>query len=82
MAISVCRAYVEELIKMGDERKAMKVATAVFQVAGSITGLQNYRKYGLDILEAIPLDRFENANFRNAQAIRSVARISKARKDL
>ena len=82
MAISVCRAYVEELIKMADERKAMKVATAVFQVAGSTTGLQIYRKYGLDILEAIPLDRFENANFRNAQAIRSVARISKARKDL
>ena len=82
MAIAVCRAYVEELIKMGDGRKAMKIATAVFQVAGSTTGLQNYKKYGLDILEAIPLDRFENANFRNEQAPRSTAKISKARKNL
>ena len=82
IAISVCRAYTQELIKIGDERKAIKVATAVFQVAGSATGLQNYKKYGLDILEAIPLDRFENANFRNEQAPRSMAKISKARKNL
>ena len=82
MAIAVCRAYVEELIRMDEERKAIKVATAVFQVAGSATGLQNYKRYGLDILEAIPLDRFENANFRNEQAPRSMAKISKARKNL
>ena len=82
MAIAVCRAYVAELIQTGNERKAVKVATAVFQVAGSATGLQNYRKYGLDILEAIPLDRFEKANFRNEQAPRSMAKISKARKNL
>ena len=82
IAISVCKAYVEELIREEDERKAIKVATTIFKLAGSTTGLQIYKKYGLDILEAIPLDRFRNANFRNEQAARSLANISKARENL
>ncbi len=82
LAIAVCRAYVEQLLSLDDERKAMKVATAAFRLAGSATGLQSHREYGLDILDAIPLDRFENANFRNEQAPRSMAKISKARKNL
>ena len=82
IAISVCKAYLEELIREEDERKAIKVATAIFKLAGSATGLQTYRKYGLDILEAIPLGRFRNANFRNEQAARSLANISKARENL
>ena len=82
IAIAVCGAYVEELIREEDERKAIKVATAVFKLAGSTTGLQTYGKYGLDILEAIPLSRFRNANFRNEQAVQSLANISKAREHL
>ena len=70
------------MIREGDERKAIKVATAIFKLAGSTTGLQTYKKYGLDILEAIPLSRFRNANFRNEQAARSLANISKARENL
>ena len=82
IAISVCKAYMEELIREADERKAIKLATAIFKLAGSATGLQTYRKYGLDILDAIPLSRFSNANFRNEQAARSLANISKARENL
>ncbi|MGE0874822.1 MAG: hypothetical protein AB7O31_09140 [Burkholderiales bacterium] len=81
MAIAACRAYVEELIRLDDERKAIRIATALFQLAGSATGLQAYAKHGLDILEAIPLSRFSNANFRNEQAVRSLANITKARED-
>ena len=82
MAIAACRAYVEELIRLEDERKAIKIATALLQLAGSATGLQAYGKYGLDILAAIPLSRFRNANFRHQQAARSLANISKARENL
>jgi hypothetical protein len=82
MAISVCKAYMEDLIREGDERKAIKVATAVFKLAGSATGLQTCKKYRLDILEAIPLSQFKSANFRDQQAARSLANISKARKNL
>jgi len=82
MAIAACRAYVEELIRMDDERKAIRIATALFQLAGSATGLQAYAKHRLDILEAIPLKRFSNTHFRTEQAARSLANISKAREDL
>lgn len=82
MAIAACRAYVEELIRLDDERKAIRIATALFQLAGSATGLQAYAKHGLDILEAIPLSRFSNTNFRTEQAARSLANVSKARENL
>ena len=79
MAIAACKAYVEELIRLDDERKAIRIATALFRLAGSATGLQAYERYGLDILEAIPLSQFRTAKFRNEQAARSLANISKAR---
>lgn len=82
MAIAACRAYGEELIRLEDERKAIKIATALFRLAGSATGLQAYANYGLDILEAIPLGQFRNTNFRNKQAARSLGNIAKARENL
>lgn len=81
-AIAVCRAYIGELIRLGGERKAIKAATALFQVAGSATGLQAHAKYGLDILEGVPLDAFSSETFRREQARRSLAAIRKAREDL
>ena len=82
IAVAVCRAYVAELIRLNDERKAIKVATAVFQLAGSATGLQAYAKYRLDIVEAIPLGRFTSESFKNEQVRRSLAVIAKARANL
>lgn len=82
IAISACRAYLAELILPGDERKAIKAATAIFQLGGSASGLQAYKRYGLDILAAIPLDRFRTERFRNGQAARSLATIRKAREEL
>lgn len=81
-AIAVCRAYIAELIRLGGERKAIKVATALFQLAGTATGLQVHSKYGLDILEGVPLDAFASESFRREQARRSLAAIGKAREDL
>ena len=82
IAVSICRAYVDELMRLKSERKAIKVATAVFQLAGSATGLQAYAKYGLDIVEAIPIGRFTSESFKNEQARRSLAAIAKARANL
>lgn len=74
-AILVCRAYVSELIRESGERKAIKVATALFGLAGSAAGLQACIRYGLDLLDAIPLDEFSSANFLGQQARRSIAAI-------
>jgi len=74
-AIAVCRAYVQALIREDSERKAIKVATALFRLAGSATGLQAYARFRLDILEGVPLDDFSSGSFLRQQARRSVAAI-------
>jgi hypothetical protein len=78
-AILVCRAYVSELIREASEHKAIKVATALFGLAGSAAGLQAHARYGLDLLEAIPLDEFSGGNFLEQQARRSIAAIQTLR---
>ncbi len=79
LAVAVCRAYVEQLLSLDDERKAMQVATAAFRLAGSAAGLQAHAKYGLDVLGAVPVERFTNERFKREQARRSLASILKAR---
>ena len=81
-AIAVCRAYIGELIRLDRECKAIKAATASFRLAGSATGLPAHAKYGLDILEGVPLEAFSNESFRREQARRPVAAIRKAREYL
>jgi hypothetical protein len=79
LAIAVCRAYAGELLRLGEERKAIKVATALFRLAGSAAGLQAHARHSLDLLDAVPVDRFRNAAFRREQAPRARAAILKAR---
>lgn len=74
-AIAVCRAYVQALIREDSERKAIKVATALFRLAGSAAGLQAHARFRLDILEGVPLDDFSSESFRRQQARRSIASI-------
>lgn len=74
-SIEVCSAYARELIRAASERKAIKVTTALFRLAGSVAGLQAYARYGLDILDGVPLDEFSSAAFLNQQARRSIAAI-------
>ena len=81
-AVAVCRAYIRELIRQDDERKAIKVATALFRLAGSAPGLQAYARYRLDILEGIPLKDFSTETFLHQQARRSIAAIQHARDNL
>ena len=78
-AIEVCRAYIQALIRDDGERKAIKVATALFRLAGSAAGLQAYARFGLDILKGVPLEDFSSATFLRRQARRSVAAIATLR---
>jgi hypothetical protein len=82
LAVAVCRAYAEELLRLGEERKAVRVATALFRLAGSAAGLQAYARHGVDLLEAIPVERFHGAGFKREQARRSLAAIRKLRNQM
>jgi hypothetical protein len=75
LAVAVCRAYAEELLRLGEEPKAIRVATALFRIAGAAAGLQAYAKHGVDLLEAIPVERFRSASFKREQARQSLAAI-------
>jgi len=79
LAIAVCRAYIKELLSLDAERKAIRVATAIFRLAGSAPGLQAHTKHGLDVLDAVPVNRFRNESFKREQARRAVAAILKVR---
>ncbi|MCC6209710.1 MAG: hypothetical protein IT513_01580 [Burkholderiales bacterium] len=82
LAVAVCRAYVEELLRLGEQRKAIRVATALFRLAGTAAGLQAYAKHGVDVLEAVPIERFPGASFRREQARRSLTAIRRLRKEI
>jgi hypothetical protein len=75
ISIDVCRAYIEVLIAAGDEREAIRAATGVLEAAGATPGLQAFRKYGLDLLDGIPMERFTSISFKTQQYARTAARI-------
>ncbi len=79
LSILVCRAYIDALIAGADEREAIKSATKILEVAGTAPGLQAFHKYGLELLDAIPIERFGSDSFRTRQHARTVSRIHKLR---
>lgn len=81
IALDVCRAYLEKQLANDNERLAIRTATAVLRLAGSAAGLQAYRRYDLELLEAIPVEHFNSAAFRETQYVRVVSRIRRLRAD-
>lgn len=79
LSIMVCRAYVEAILAAGDERQAIRAATRILEVAGAASGLQAFRKHGLELLDGIPIERFASAAFRGQQHARTAERIRKLR---
>ena len=81
IGIDVCRAYIHSQLVKDDERAAIRIATRVLQLAGSAAGLQAYRSYDLEPLDAIPLQEFKTAAFREQQYERTASRILRLRDD-
>ncbi len=75
IASEVCGAHIVYLLASGNERAARRVATKVLQLAGQPAGLQAYARYGIDIVDAIPLANFETREFRDQQYPRMVQKI-------
>lgn len=75
ISIAVCRAYLETLIAMDDERAAIRAATKILEIAGTAPGLQAFRRYGLEPLDGIPIGAFASRTFRNEQYARTTARV-------
>lgn len=78
-AIEVCRHHIEDMLSKGAEKAAIRAATTVLSAATATMGIKAYENYGIDILDAVPVESYTNANFIEQQWPRSVARINKVR---
>ena len=79
VAVRVARSYLEDLLKKGQERDAIRAATEILRAATHAMGTNVFRKYGIDILEAVPLQKFKTKTFVEQQWARSVSRIQQLR---
>ena len=75
ISIAVCRAHLEKLLALEDERQAIRAATRLLEIAGTAPGLQAFRKHDLNLLDGIPIARFKSRTFKEQQYKRTVARI-------
>ncbi len=78
-AVQVARRYIEDILRNGAEKPAIRAATTILAAATHQMGMSAYENYGIDVLEAVPLDRFSNRNFIEKQWALSVARIERVR---
>jgi hypothetical protein len=75
LSILICRAYIGRLLAGGDEAEAIRAATKIMEVAGTAPGLQAYHRFGLELLDAIPIDEFTSGAFKTQQYARTTNRI-------
>jgi hypothetical protein len=79
-AVQVARRHIENMLKNGAEKSAIRAATTILAAATHQMGMNAYKNYGIDALAAVPVDRFSNKSFIQKQWALSVARIEKVRK--
>jgi hypothetical protein len=79
LAIRIVHAFVEELLDDDNEKEAIRVATDVLRAATHAMGLNAYRRYGIDVLEAVPLEKYTNKSFIGKQWKYATARLEKVR---
>jgi len=79
LSLAVCRSYVESIIAANEERKAIRAATRILEIAGTAPGLQAFHKYRLDLIETIPIVAFTSSSFRDRQYSRTATRIRQLR---
>lgn len=76
ISVLVCRAYIEALIAREQEQEAVVVATRVLRLTSTAPGLQAFRIYGVDALQAIPIAAFRSPGFCEQQYPRMLKRIA------
>ena len=82
IALQVARRHIEDLLREGAEKSAIRAATTILAAATHRMGMNAFENHGIDVLEAVPVDQFSNQNFTEKQWTLSVARIEKVRKTL
>ena len=80
VAVRVARGYIEDLLAKGEEKAAVRAATVILNAATQPMGLNAFKNYAIDALEAVPVESYQTKAFREQQWPRSVKRIHDLRK--
>lgn len=76
LSIRVCEKHIEQLLADGDEKRAIKVATAIARIAGRAMGVQAFKRHGLRVIECVPVEKFSDTPFKTEFWPRTAAGIS------
>jgi hypothetical protein len=79
VAVRAARACINELLKNGQERQAIRSATEILRAATHAMGMNAFRKYGIDVLESVPIEGYKTKSFIEQQWRRSVSRVEELR---
>lgn len=79
VATRVARAHVEALLAAEQEKEAIRAATEMLRAATHAMGLNAFKRHGIDVLEAVPIDAYRTKNFVGQRWPRSVSRIRQLR---
>lgn len=63
LAVRVVRRYLETILAERSERLALRAAESVAKLTLEPAGVLAFRRYGIDVLEAIPVNRIANRKF-------------------
>jgi hypothetical protein len=75
VAVRVARRHMEDLLARDEEKAAIRAATDILDASTQPMGLNAFKKYEIDALESIPVERYRTKAFREQQWPRAVKRI-------
>lgn len=64
IAVIVVNRYISEKVKQSAEKSAFKMAERIYKLAKKDAAKKVYWTYGIDILQAVPVDKFNDENFK------------------
>ncbi len=79
IAVRMARSCLADLLNRGQEKDALRSATEILRAATHAMGMNAFRRYGIDVLEAVPIEGFKTKTFVEQQWKRSVTRIRQLR---
>lgn len=82
LAVRVARAFLEELVESGDERRLLNAIERVVDIAKDPGALKMFVRYGIDPLQAIPVAQVKDRKFQDERWPRLLADIDRRRRAL
>ena len=80
LAVRVVRRYLETLLEVGKERLALRAVEGIAKMAVEPAGTLVFQRFGVDVLEAIPVKRISNRKFLDVRWPQILAQAAERRR--